>query len=284
MAAVHRGVVVLLLTLIRGSLSSQGTPWPETESFYIRHYSGKCIEYSSARNAFVYVEICREKFRWSSGARLLHVSSGKCIIVASTGDNSPLNLTSQCSDTKTLFRYNETSRVLVHFITGKCLHPDDGDVNPSQKSTIVIKEGCNNSTNKYYFRPTAYYLIRHFAGLCWGYNAAINTIQLQRDPNCDRFHYENDYKLKHVRTGKCIYSGHGYKLQLTSDCSGTQSTLKLTPYSNIGNPLSACVHPVAHYAPTVGMNLVLWPGGCNDIDGIRFYFFDDTGTQDRFYI
>ena len=275
--------MVFLVLIQQYPMLAEGKVWSETKSFYIRHHFGKCIEYDPARKALVYVAICREKFRWSSGAHLLHIPTKKCVVVNSTADNSFVSLTSQCTDTKTLFRYDEAKRVLLHLISGKCLYPDAGATNPGTNSTIVIKQGCNEDASKYYFRPNAHYVIRHFGGLCWVHSAVDNLIRLKQPTVCDRFHYENDYKLKHVNTGKCI-TGTYATLSLTDDCSGTKSHLQPNSYSNIGNPHSACVHPkLAWAAPPSGVNLVLWPNGCNDANSIRFYFFDDTGIEHNIF-
>ena len=275
---VQTSAALLFAIILHGPMLPEGKVWYETKSFYIRHHSGKCVDYNPVRNALVYVEICREKFHWSAGAQLVHVPTKRCVTVSSTAENSLISLTSQCSDTKTLFRYDKVNHVLVHLISGKCLHPETEADSPTPNSTVVLKQGCKKMRYKYYFRPDAHYIIRHFGGLCWVHSAAENMFKLERHMVCDRFHYENDYKLKHVNTGKCITSGGSYILQLTDDCSGTQSHLYLNAYSNIGNPLSACVHPhIPVEAPSSGVHLVLWPNGCNDANGVRFYFYDDTG-------
>ena len=146
---------------------------------------------------------------------------------------------------------------------------------------MVVRSGCNLDTNKYYFRPNAYYIIRHFGGYCWVYDSSSNFIKL-RNPNvCDRFHYENDYHLRHVNTGKCVIydDPFPYYLRLTDDCTSPKTVFKQNAYSNIELEPGYCVHPLTGLLqPPFNDHVVRYFPGCADDDRLRFYFHDERGS------
>ena len=250
----------------------------ESKTYYIRHYYGKCLEYDAVRQVFHYGLVCREKFEWQGGGRIIHVPTRNCLAVNATTDGSFLSLSSNCSNTDSLFQYDQGIGVLRHLLSSKCLHPESGVVDPVVTTTVILKTGCNENTSRYFFRKNAHYVIRHFGGLCWVYNASENLIRLNNPLACDRFEYVNDFRLRHVQTGKCVIFS-AYHIRLTVDCASTQ-----TIYRPLGNSLlkhgeAQCVHPYNGLIdPPVGNSLVLYDDGCEDIDRLRFYFYDDSGT------
>ena len=251
----------------------------QTTTFYLRHYFAKCLQYDTTRQVFVFTSICREKFQWSSGAKLLHVPTNKCLNVNSTTDGSFLGLSSNCDSTSTLFQYDQANRLIIHLNSGKCLHPQTGSANPSANKAVVIKSGCNLDTNKYYFRPNAYYIIRHFGGHCWVYDSSSNYIRLRNPNACDRFHYENDYHLRHVNTGKCVtYDTVSTQyLILTENCTSPKTIWKQIGYSNIQQTPGYCVHPRGGSSqPNFNEYLHHYPG-CGEFNKLRFYFYDERG-------
>ena len=258
-----------------------------TTTFYLRHYFAKCLQYDKARQVFVFTSICREKFQLSSGTKVIHVPTNKCISVNSTVDGSFLGLSSRCDSTSNLFQYDQSSRTIIHLTSGKCLFPESGPDKPSSNTAVVIKSGCHHNTNKYYFRPNAYYIIRHFSGYCWDYVSSKNLIELRNPSVCDRFQYENDYHLRHVNTGKCVTyddSSPNY-LRLTEDCSSPKSIFNQNRFSNIELKTSYCVHPFTSLVrPPLGDSLVRY-NACGNNDIIRFNFFDERGKvyQNSFF-
>ena len=250
----------------------------QTTTFYLRHYFAKCLQYDTTRQVFVFTSICREKFQWSSGAQLLHVPTNQCLNVNSTSDGSFLGLSSNCESRSTLFQYDQANRVVIHLISGKCLHAQTGAASPSSSVAVVIKSGCNLDTNKYYFRPNAYYIIRHFGGHCWAYDSSNNYVKLRNPNACDRFHYENDYRLRHVNTGKCVtYDGVSQHLRLTDNCSSPKTVFKQIAHSNIESTPGFCVHPYGGATqPQVNELLIRFPE-CGNYDKLHFYFYDEKG-------
>ena len=273
-------VSLLLIT----SISCHYTP--ETTTFYLRHYFGKCLQYNATKQVFVYTSICREKFRWSSGATFIHLPTKKCLNVNSTADGSFLGLSSRCDSTANLFQYDQAKRVVIHVQSGKCLHPESGTDDPSSNVAVVVKSGCHHNTNKYYFRPNAYYIIRHFNGYCWVYDSPSSCFRL-RNPNvCDRFKYENDNHLRHVNTGKCVTYDDDYPkyLRLTNDCTSPKTVFKQNSYSNIEITTNYCVHPFTGKSqPPLNDYLVSY-ADCKNLDKIRFYFYDERGIVYRILI
>ncbi|XP_065068714.1 uncharacterized protein LOC135694014 [Rhopilema esculentum] len=249
------------------------------KTYYIRHFEGKCVEYDDARQVLVYGRLCREKFEWQGGVRLVHIPTKKCININATSDGSFLSLSSKCSDTNSLFQYDENNRVIRHLFTNKCLHPETGNADPAINTAIVLKSGCDGKTNKFYFRKKAYYIIRHFGGLCWVYTSGENLIKLRDLLACDRFEYVNNYHLRHVETGKCVIFSSSY-LRLTDDCESPETVHKLNQFSLLQNGPTDCIHPLngALY-PANGNLLTLESNGCTDEDRLRFFFHDDKDTQ-----
>ena len=246
-------------------------------AFYIRHFHGKCLEYDEARQVLFYVKICREKFQWQGGARLIHIPTNKCITVNATSDGSFVSLSSQCSGTNSLFKYDENTRVIRHLFSNKCLHPETGDADPAINTAIVLKTGCNENINKFYFRKKAYYIIRHFGGLCWVYNSGENLIKLMNPLACDRFEYVNNYHLRHVETGKCVIFSSSY-MRLTDDCESPETIYKLNQFSLLQNGSTSCIHPSnGAISPPNGDLLILFGNGCANQFRLRFFFHDDKG-------
>ena len=249
-----------------------------THTYYLRHYFGKCLEYDANRQVFVYAEICREKFKWSSGARLVHMPTSRCLSVNSTADGSYLALASNCNSTSSLFQYNEASSVIIHLISGKCLAPESGPSDPSSKIPVVIKAACTWETNKYWFRPTAYYEIRHFSGLCW--HNKDSYIKLLKVHNCDRFYYENDYRLRHVKSQNCvtlIRSGSNDYLTLTADCQSVTDEFKVNGYSVMENSKDNCIHPEGGELKPSSDTQLIANLPCKNEDRSRTLFYEEKG-------
>ena len=273
----HWSILAVALLLIAYSNCNYT---PESTTFYIRHYFAKCLQYDTTRHIFVFTSICKEKFQWSSGAKLIHVSSNQCVNVNSTVDGSFLALSSQCHSTSNIFQYDQANRVIIHLLSAKCLHPESGSDDPSSNVGVVIKSGCHLNTNKYYFRPNAYYIIRHFSGFCWVYESSTNYLKLKNPNVCDRFQYESDNRLRHVNTGKCVIyqESSPYYLTLTQDCSSPKTIFKQNEYSNIHLTGTYCVHPYSgSLTPPLNDYLVRYHT-CGAHDQIRFYFFDERGN------
>ena len=264
-----------LLHLLLHTLGTNGVNLKETQ--YLRHFYGNCLEYDVKRQVFIYATICREKFQWSGGAKIVHIPTTKCLTVNSTADGSFLTLTSQCNGRNSLFQYDESKHVIIHVISGKCLYPETNKIPPSNDA-VILQSGCSSGhANKYWFRPTAYYIIRHSSGLCWQYNAGDNQIKL-RDSYCDRFYYENDYRLKDVYTGKCVWQSATNLLILTSDCASVTNEYKLTESSNMELSTGRCLHPLVHHTyprdQPMGTN-----HGCSNAD--RFQLYDERGMKHK---
>ena len=144
---------------------------------------------------------------------------------------------------------------------------------------MIIKSGCNLNTSKYYFRPNAYYIIRHFGGHCWVYDTSSNYIKLRNPSVCDRFYYENDYHLRHVNTGKCVtYDAPTDYLVLTEDCTSPKTVWKQITHSNIQQMPDYCVHPRGGSTQPVVNEVLHYFYGCGDYDKLRFYFHDERGN------
>lgn len=251
---------------------------PEPGTFYIRHYFGNCLEFDVTRQVFAFRSICREKFMWLSGAKILHIPTKKCMFVNSTADGSFLVLSTNCNSTSNLFQYDEIKKVIIHLISAKCLHAESGPNDPSTGTAVVIKSGCDIDTNKFYFRANAYYKIRHFSGYCWVYDSSDSYIKL-KNTVCDRFEYKNDFHLRHVNTGKCVtyVDSSPHYLTLTDDCRSPKTVYRLNEYANIQLSSDVCVHPHSGMVkPPVNDYVVRYPG-CSNSDAIRFYFYDERG-------
>lgn len=273
---------LILVVSLQRALIAESNEWPKINTFHIRHHYGKCLEFSATLNSLVFAKICREKFRWSSG-KLVHLRTKKCVVVNSTDEASLVGLTSQCSKTNTLFQYEEESNTLRHLISGKCLYPRNGIDDPASGTGLVIKEGCNDNKSKYYFRSYVYYTIWHYSHLCFYYDDLLFRFVLKRVQICDRFYYDEDLNIRHVKTGKCMSAStiHPKHLQLTSYCG--RSNFTQNSYSNIQLLPTECIHPYSGILfPPDGDNLVLWDDyACGDSDRIRFYFHDDKGIEEN---
>ena len=248
-----------------------------SKTYYIRHFYGKCVKYDEARQVLVYGRLCRQKFEWQGGARLIHIPTKKCVTVNATSDGSFLSLSSQCSGTNSLFQYDESNRVIRHLFTNKYFHPETGVAEPVNNTAIVLRSGCDVDTNKFYFRKRAYYIIRHFGGLCLVYNSGENLIRLMNPFACDRFEYVNNYHLRHVETGKCVIFSSSY-MRLTDDCESQETIYILNQFSLLQQGASNCIHPLnGALHPPNGNLLHLYSNGCADEDRLRFFFHDDKG-------
>ncbi|XP_065055685.1 uncharacterized protein LOC135684176 isoform X2 [Rhopilema esculentum] len=244
-----------------------------TNAYYIRHYNGRCLEYDGIRQVLFYGRVCREKFEWQEGARLIHIPTKKCVSVNSTSDGTFLSLTSQCSGTSSLFQYDHNNRVISHRSSNKCLHPADEGADPIANTGVVLKTGCDKNTNKYYFRETVYFIIRHIGGLCWVYDLNHSIVRLSNKVACDRFEYVNDKLLRHVETGKCVIFSSSY-IRLTDDCRSAQPMYG-DEHSLLHYGVSQCVQPASvALSPPVNNELVLL-NSCINEDRLRFYFYDD---------
>ena len=247
---------------------------------YLRNFFGKCLEYNANRQVFVFTTICREKFQWSSGAMIVHIPTAKCLSVNSTADGSFLALANRCSEASNLFQYDEYNHTIIHLISGKCLHPERRD-SPSSNEAVIIKSNCSLNTNKYWFRPTAHYIIRHSSGLCWSYNDASMQIELQKT-QCDRFEYENDYRLKHVNSGKCVWETDSHHLNLTVDCKSVTTEYKLNEFNNIKTSADRCIHLLNNQENPLNEPLVS-NSSCSDANHLQFHFYDERGMKNRKY-
>ena len=246
-------------------------------SFYIRHFSGRCLAYDTNRHALVFEYRCWEKFRWKDGARLIHPATNKCLVPQSNTDGSLLTISDQCNGTNSLFQYNAQSQFIKHLLSGRCLHPETGVTDPSQPTAVVSKASCNHESSKYVLRHQAQFIVRHFNSLCWVYDQMDNYFKLQDTLGCDRFEYIYGKYLLHFRTGMCV-SLLGNKLSLTSDCTSSNNEFKFTSKSLIKHVSTKhCVHPENGLLwPPSGTRVVAHPS-CADDDRIRMMPHDDRG-------
>ena len=111
-----------------------------SKSFYIRHYSGKCLNYNTAKQAFVFQSVCRDKFRWKGGVRLIHTATKKCVVPQSSAVGSLLTTSDQCTGTDSIFQYYISTKMMKHAITSRCLRPDSAS-DPPEDATVALKPG-----------------------------------------------------------------------------------------------------------------------------------------------
>ena len=252
---------------------------PDTSTFYLRHYFGKCLEYDASRKVFVFASICREKFRWSSGARFLHIATGKCVHVNSTSDGSFLGLSAECTSRGSLFQYDEANSIISHLLSGKCLHAESGSSSPPSSNPVIIKTGCSQNRNKFYFRRSVHYIIRQrSSGYCWVYDSVYNYVRLNRPLACERFTYENNYSLRHVNTGKCVMfeKTAPHYLRLSDDCN---TGFRQISFFNLQVSPTNCIHPATGSPqPPANDALVSYPF-CGDQPKLYFDFYDDRGKD-----
>ena len=122
-----------------------------SKSFYIRHYSGKCLDYNTKHQTFVFHNLCRDKFRWKGGVRLIHTATKKCVVPQSNAIGSHLTISDQCVGTDSIFQYDDSTKMMKHSLTSRCLRPESrGD--PPVDAPVTLKRGS--------FRSIAY--IRNF--------------------------------------------------------------------------------------------------------------------------
>ena len=113
---------------------------PISKSFYIRHYSGKCLNYDITHQTFVFHNLCRDKFRWKGGVRLIHTASKKCVVPQSSAIGSHLTISDQCVGTDSLFQYDDSTKMMKHFLTSRCLRPESG-ADPPVDAPVTLKPG-----------------------------------------------------------------------------------------------------------------------------------------------
>ena len=249
-------------------------------TFYIRHHSGKCLTYDASKRSLVFQTLCSEKFQWKSGARLFHVKTNRCISPVSAAAGSSINITNDCSGTDSLLTYNQSQKVLQHLITDFCFQPKTGSTSPAENEALTFNAGCASDTNKYYFIPNAYYVIRHYtSSLCWVFDKALNRFKLMNTYVCDRFEYVNSKHLRHVASGKCIQGDAEQLLTLTSNCSSTKSVFNMLPTGILNVPgENKCIHPNGGSdQPAEGTFLILW--SCFVADYCKWKLYDDRGTS-----
>ena len=247
------------------------------KSFYIRHYSGRCLAYDTNCHALVFENHCLEKFRWKDGARLIHTATSKCLVPQGNADGSRVNISDQCNGTNSLFQYNAQSQSFKHLLSGRCLHPDTGATNPSQPTPVILKANCSLQSSKYVLRHTAQFIIRHFSSLCWVYDQTDSFFKLQNTLGCDRFEYIYAKNLLHMKTGKCVFL-LGKKLSLTSNCTSSATEFKFDSKSLINHVSSKqCVHPEdGLVSPSSGTPLSTF-SSCADEDRHRMMKYNDRG-------
>ncbi len=241
------------------------------DTFHVRHYNGKCLEYRTDK--LVFSSVCRDHFRWKGGARLVHVRTSKCLVPQSNPAGGRITLTSSCSGTDTIFQNKLRSNVIKHLMTGKCISPVNEAKDPADDTELVLRTGCDWSIDKFWLLPQVLYTIRHFGGLCWKYVDSDNLIRLRNTFVCDRFYQQDSKHLRHWRTGKCVIFKNSY-LRLVPDCSSPDTIFYLDSKNLLHQTATRCVHPYGGYKyPGPGTRLVF--GSCSDVDRIRTYFYDD---------
>ena len=249
-----------------------------TNSFYIRQNDGKCFEYEEALQEIVLKAVCREKFRWDSGARLIHVQTNKCLVPKANTDGSVLQLTDSCSGTDTLFQHLASTGSMKHLVSGKCIRPEANATKPAEKSKVVMWSDCSSQNTRLWLVRDAMYVIRHISGLCWVHSTAKNVFRLRKRYFCDRFRQVNSKQLEHVATGKCVTLTEVLNRFTLSDCASKTSAFDLD-LNNILHETSAgkCVRGYGgSINPNPGTMVVL--DGCLTEDRIKFYFYDDRSN------
>lgn len=247
-----------------------------SDSFYIRQYNGTCLEYIGNSKAFYFSAVCKFKFHWSSGARLMILGSSHCLHVGSTTDGSYLTLSENCNTTSSLFQYDESNHVLIHLASGKCLEPQNiSSGTDDRRGPVVIKGGCNQAANKYYFRARVHYTIMHSSGLCWKYDCKAGRMRMEEGPVCDRFSYDQFSMLRHVDTGQCVSNRDGPYITLSGKCRYPKETWLQDKDGNIVTGSGKmCVH--MENGETAGTLLKL-VDTCVYGDR-KFHFYDERGT------
>ena len=245
-------------------------------SFYIRHYFGKCLEYNDTHRVFTFASICREKFRWSSGARLFHIPTGKCAGVNSTDEGAYLVLSNRCTSTSTLFQYDEGDRVFFHLVSGRCLHPENAASSPDSLTAVVLKAGCTENASKFYFRQHAYYVIRHSGGFCFSRSSG-SLMKLANYATCQRFHFENNYILKHVRTGYCLSLSKD-RIDLPNRCVSPQPIFAQMKNSTIHLNATHCLQPKSGRINPPHYDTIL-QAACTEEKYKKFDFLDERGIS-----
>eukprot|EP00794_Sanderia_malayensis_P015161 gene15161-16720_t len=263
-------ILALLSCLLVGTCFGLSSHTEDT--FHIRHYHGKCLEWNGT--ALVFKPTCRDHLKWKNGARLFHVPTGKCL----TFDQATyfLSLTSNCNGTDTLFQHMASTHAIMHLISGHCIKPAGDGRKPGTR--ITFSSNCSTNSAKFWLVPQVLFVIRHFNGFCWKYNAASNLFQLRNTHVCDRFFYRNSKHLRHFATGKCVIPSGGF-LTLSSNCPTDKSLLELDTEHRLSHPVTPtrthCVHPLGGSVnPLPGTKLEFYPA-CNADNQIRFYFYDD---------
>ena len=186
-------------------------------TFYLRHHLGKCLAFDPSKGQLIFQTICSQKFRWESGARLIHVQTNKCMLPVSASDGSVVSISDECSGTGSLFQYNHHSKILQHLITGFYPQPGSGTSDPAENETLVFKQESVFGANRFYFVPVAYYVIRQLTStFCWVFNKPNDRFELRNTYVCDRFEYVNSKHLRHVATGKCVQAKSGGQLTVAA--------------------------------------------------------------------
>ena len=260
-------------------------------SFHIRQRDGKCFEYEQRLRVIVLKSVCREKFRWDGGVRLIHVPTKKCLLPATSTGGIELQLTGNCSATDTLF-YNGPTGTIKHFVSGKCIGPEANAAKAAEKSKVVMGNNCASVNARFWLVRDAMYVIRHISGLCWVAHKGLDyKINLKKRYICDRFRYINGSSLQHVATGRCVtYSQDElgvFELRLTpttSLCTPSSTTLFDLDENNRLHQTEAgkCVHGLGgRIDPEDKTRLVL--ENCDLKESIRFYFYDERSNYFYYY-
>ena len=86
---------------------------------------------------------------------LQDVSSGKCLNPVHIYDNAEIKLIYNCNDPNAIFIFNENHSI-KHFKSGKCLQYNTGSPRPSEKTRIVLLNGCEENHQKFYVENGEY--------------------------------------------------------------------------------------------------------------------------------
>ena len=239
------------------------------DSFYLHHYGEKCAVADVTGNFLIFKSVCSDKFRWSEGARLIHVATKKCLVPAAVTDSSVVQLTGSCSGTDTLFQQLASPGSIKHLVSGKCIQPESFGA----KAKMVILSDCSAATTGFWLVREVMYVIKHFSGLCWNYIASENLIRMINTYVCDRFTQVNNNKLQHVATGKCVVFSTYFRL---AECASSTALSFDLDADNILHETTTnlCVHVhLGALAPVSGTGVVLH--NCGNEDRLRFYFYDE---------
>ena len=139
-----------------------------------------------------------------------------------------------------VFASEQAMGTLQHVSSGKCLHPEGGDANPSNGTKVVAWNSCGNESRL-------------------------------------KYRFTSGGSIQHVSSGKCLHPqgglpnpSNGTNLVFWSGCDMSRIAFEITSSGSIRHKASGkCIHPYGGSDnPSNGTKMVLW-SGC-DISRLTF--------------